>query len=127
MASATAMPKFSVKDGIDRDYVPLGSSSETTTEVVKFPMVITVTRSVDIPGGDFPNPLALTNVAFTGFDVLGGLRVEVTDPAISPLVQLDNVALAAVPEPTTVALLGGGLLALGALARRRRLASSAAR
>lgn len=38
---------FSVKDGIDRDYVPLGSSSVSTTEVVKFPVVITVTRSVD--------------------------------------------------------------------------------
>ena len=38
---------FSGKDGIDRDYVPLGSSSASTTEVIKFPMVITVTRSVD--------------------------------------------------------------------------------
>jgi hypothetical protein len=105
----------------------LGQLGEPTTVLFTgfLPGGGTVTRSVSIPGGDFPNPLALTDVTFTGFDALSSLRVEVTDPAFSPLVQLDNVALAAVPEPTTVLLVGGGLVALGALARRRRLAPSA--
>jgi hypothetical protein len=36
-----------------------------------------------------------------------------------PFALLDGVTMVAVPEPTTLALLGGGVLALGALARRR--------
>jgi hypothetical protein len=79
----------------------------------------TVTRSVDVPGGVFGTPTTPTTFDFTGFGALTSLHVEVTDPAVEPLVQIDNLTVAAVPEPATVLLLGGGLLVLGAAARRR--------
>jgi hypothetical protein len=79
----------------------------------------TVTRTVDVPEGDFGTPTALSVYDFTGFDALSSLRLTVVSPVVEPYVQFDNVSLAAVPEPATVLLLGGGLVALGAVARRR--------
>ncbi len=61
--------------------------------------------------------------AFTG---LTSVRMSALDAYNEPIVQFDNLVFApsasTVPEPTTVALLGGGLLAIGAAARRRRAA-----
>lgn len=86
-----------------------------------------VTQSVDVPGGVFGRPVALSPYAFTGFTGLRSLRLTVTTPGATPYgsVQFDNVGLnvsaAVVPEPATVLLFGAGLAGLGALARRRRV------
>jgi hypothetical protein len=79
----------------------------------------TVTRSVDVPEGVFGTPAALSVYDFTGFDALSALRLTVVSPDVEPFVQFDAVSLAAVPEPATAVLLGGGLVALVAVARRR--------
>ena len=78
-----------------------------------------LTRSVDVPGGDFFTPAALTSFAFGDWDGLQSLRLTVTSPDVEPYVQLDDVALTAAPEPATALLLAGGLLGVGAVARRR--------
>jgi hypothetical protein len=78
-----------------------------------------LTRSVDVPGGDFFTPASLTAFTFSDWDGLLSLRLTVTSPDVEPYVQLDDVALTAAPEPATVLLLAGGLLGVGALARRR--------
>ena len=82
-----------------------------------------VTQSVEVPGGVFGRPVALSPYAFTGFAGLRSLRLTVTSPSVEPYVQFDNVSFAlstaVVPEPATVLLFGAGLAGLGALARRR--------
>ena len=78
-----------------------------------------LTRTVDVPGGDFFTPAALTPFTFSGWSGLQSLRLTVTSPDVEPYVQLDDVALTAAPEPATLLLVAGGLLGVGALARRR--------
>lgn len=84
-----------------------------------------MTQTVEVPGGNFRSPAALSPFSFTGFTNLRSLRLTVVTaaPEISANVQFDNVAFgtaAVVPEPTTVVLIGAGLAGLGAVARRRR-------
>ncbi len=79
----------------------------------------TVTQTVQVPGATN----APTVFNFANFTGLTSVRLTVTAPGAEPYVQFDNVALtqgtAVIPEPGTVALLGVGLVGLGAAARRR--------
>ena len=77
----------------------------------------TLSRSIFLPG---PTTTP-ANFTFTGWNNLQSLRLAVTSPSFEPIVQFDNVAVDVVPEPTTVLLLGAGLLTMGAFVRRRRL------
>jgi hypothetical protein len=86
-----------------------------------------VTQSLDVAEGTFGVPTTPTLYNLVGFDNLSALRLTVTSPAAEPFVQFDDVTLTATPEPGTVLLLGGGLLALGAVARRRALRVARAR
>lgn len=73
------------------------------------------------------HPRALVGAFGTGLGTLRSVdelrlyhRTDVGFPPESVVAQLGVDDVTAVPEPSTVALLGGGLLALGAAARRRR-------
>ncbi len=65
----------------------------------------------------------LQTLMLNGFTGLTSVRLTALDSYGEPIVQFDNIAVTAVtatPEPATIALVAGGLLGLGAAARRRR-------
>jgi hypothetical protein len=73
---------------------------------------------------------ATSNPDFAGsamqFGFMGGLTVLGNLPSITRTAKADNfsVTLTPVPEPSTWALMAGGLLAIGALSRRSRTAGA---
>ena len=85
-----------------------------------------VTQTCSVPGSAFGAvpPLAACSLgsAFTG---LSSVQFAALDSFGEPIAEFDNVvftpsAFVATPEPTTIALLAGGLLGVAAAARRRR-------
>ncbi len=57
----------------------------------------------------------------SGFSDLKSLRIASNNEFGEPFVKFDNVALAVVPEPASIALVAAGLVAVAGFARRRRL------
>lgn len=81
----------------------------------------TVSQTFTVPGAT----TAMTAFTLTGFTGLSSVRFTVTSPSAEPYVQFDNVMLmagttAVIPEPSTYALIGAGLLGVAGMARTRR-------
>lgn len=55
----------------------------------------------------------------SGFTGLKSLRIDSSNEFGEPFVKIDDVALAVVPEPASIALVAAGLVAVAAFARRR--------
>ncbi len=70
-------------------------------------------------------PLDYTSYRFTGIATGATTELQFVTQNDLSFYDLDDVSVTlgatTIPEPTTVALIGGGLLALGAAARRRRV------
>jgi hypothetical protein len=112
------------------DLAPLlGGFGNPTTVMFTGTMVGggTMSQTFNVPG----MTTSLTTFSFaSGWTNLSEFRMTVTGPSFEPYVQFDNVRLSlspvsTVPEPTTVALVATGLLALGAVAHRRARAARA--
>lgn len=63
----------------------------------------------------------LTSSQLASFSNLTSVRVTASNEFGEPYVILDNLAVNVVPEPSTYALMAAGLMALGVVARRRRV------
>ncbi|HEY0780566.1 MAG TPA: PEP-CTERM sorting domain-containing protein [Gemmatirosa sp.] len=83
----------------------------------------TVTQTCTVAAGSpFASPALSTCSLGSAFVGLSSVQLAGMNAFGEPIVEFDNVALTATPEPTTVALFAAGLLGLGAAARRRRQA-----
>jgi hypothetical protein len=132
MSSASPLGTFDVPSGISTDYTPGGNSTLTATVGLNLLSTslasgvwftpnasgtdVTTTANPFLIGlGDSSNNL----IAFTGDD--NGTPNNLTDDSLTATVQ-DNGTTAqfsAVPEPTTLVLLGLGLIGMAALGRKK--------
>lgn len=100
---------------------PLGGGNTTVTFIGSLLGGSTVMQTFNVSAMTAGLQTFTFDGSFTG---LTSLRMSALDAYGDPTVQFDDLVVtpsaSTVPEPTTVALLAGGLLAIGGVARRRR-------
>lgn len=100
--------------------VPNGSCVTTEDTVAQF-LALTSPAGVQADGTpDFETIPALSSAGvYDEWDLSGG-NTDPTSIANVTAIENDFINTPGIPEPTTFAMLGGGLIALGALRRRKR-------